>query len=939
MPVGNHPPLRALLISLAALAIPVAGAFWVPGALQDYEALLWMLAVVPAFLLAYYKAWRGAAVALAAAMAVVSVTYAVTQVVGRPMPDLMLAVLIIVIGMSLGIGALADRLQRDAGQERSGFTDPATGLPNRAHAELHLETEFNTVAGRALSVVLFGVDNLKGYSTRHGAIVGDEVLRMIAEVLKKTTRRMNLSARYAEDEFLCVLSAADEEGAVAFVKRFMQTLQDFAGERPLPPLSGGIAAVKPAMKTHHDLLTAARTALKQARKEGRGRIRVHGRPLNLPVNLQTAPTEARAETQPAQADARTAMPEGRGRGRRVLIVAEETPLRVLLWRYLNDHGFEVTQASNIVDGVQQLVTEYDLLFTDISLHEGIGTELVRAAKARWPSIQVVGLVPETAGDLVIETLNAGVDRYLVTPLDLPRVRQHITELLERRDRLVASVLESRQLTMEYEARTQDAVKALRQTEEEYRSIVRSVHEIVFRTDVDGNFTFLNEAWREVTGYAVEPTLGRAAGDYVHPDDRAEFISTMRALATGEREHARAELCMLAHDGSTRWLELRARRAFDADSNVLGVAGTLEDVTARRQAAEALRRSEAASRGLLAALPDEVMLISRSGVVLDQGATGEGKTRPRQVGVTIDQVFPANVVARMQPLIEAALETGAVQVHDYAVLSDGQPRELELRLAPSSEDAVVAVVRDITHRVQLEEQLRQSQKLEAIGRLAAGLAHDFNNLLTVIQGNAHLLTDEAQSRQAKEYLEQIDMAAERGATLVRQLLAFGRRQVLQPATVNLNSLVEETRAMLTRLIGEHITLETELDPEIGLISADPGQIEQVLVNLAVNARDVMGESGRLRITTRNHALAIHGATAAAVDDAVLLTVSDNGPGMDAETLELVFEPFFTTKGLASASGLGLATVYGIVRQSGGTISVTSEPGQGTSFEIAFPRIDT
>ncbi|HET9441592.1 MAG TPA: PAS domain S-box protein [Longimicrobiales bacterium] len=939
MPVGNHPPLRALLISLAALAIPVAGAFWVPGALQDYEALLWMLAVVPAFLLAYYKAWRGAAVALAAAMAVVSVTYAVTQVVGRPMPDLMLAVLIIVIGMSLGIGALADRLQRAAGGERSGFTDPATGLPNRAHAELHLETEFSTVAGRTLSVVLFGVDNLKGYSTRHGAIVGDEVLRMIAEVLKKTTRRMNLSARYAEDEFLCVLSAADEEGAVAFVKRFMQTLQDFAGERPLPPLSGGIAAVKPAMKTHHELLTAARTALKQARKEGRGRIRVHGRPLNLPVNLQTAPIESKVETLPGQPDARIVMPEGRGRGRRVLIVAEETPLRVLLWRYLNDHGFDVTQASNIVDGVQLLATEYDLLFTDISLNEGIGTELVRAAKVRWPSIQVVGLVPETAGDLVIETLNAGVDRYLVTPLDLPRVRQHITELLERRDRLVASVLESRQLTMEYEARAQDAVTALRQTEEEYRTIVRSVHEVVFRTDVDGNFTFLNEAWRDVTGYAVESTLGRAAADYVHPDDRAEFISTMRALATGERAHARAELCMRAHDGSSRWLELRARRAFDADSNVLGVAGTLEDVTARRQAAEALRRSEAASRGLLAALPDEVMLISRTGVVLDQGPGAEGKTKSGQVGVGIDQVFPATVVAGVQPLIDAALETGAVQVFDYTVLSDGQVRELELRLAPSGEDAVVAVVRDITHRVQLEEQLRQSQKLEAIGRLAGGLAHDFNNLLTVIQGNAHLLSDEAQSRQAQEYLQQVDMAAERGATLVRQLLAFGRRQVLQPATVNLNALVEETRSMLTRLIGEHITLETELDPEIGLISADPGQVEQVLVNLAVNAREVIGESGRLRITTRNHALAIHGGTGASVDDVVLLTVTDNGPGMDAETLELVFEPFFTTKGLASASGLGLATVYGIVRQSGGTISVSSEPGQGTSFEIAFPRIDT
>ncbi|HEX6007084.1 MAG TPA: GGDEF domain-containing protein, partial [Burkholderiales bacterium] len=187
-----------------------------PGALQDYEALLWMLAVVPAFLLAYYKAWRGAAVALAAAMAVVSVTYAVTQILVRPMPELMLPVLVILIAISLGVGALAERLHRDAGHESAGgFTDPATGLPNRAHADLHLESEFKSSAGRSFAVVLFDVDNFKGFNSRHGAIAGDEVLRMVAEVLKKMTRRMNLSARYAEDEFLAVLSGADEEGAIA----------------------------------------------------------------------------------------------------------------------------------------------------------------------------------------------------------------------------------------------------------------------------------------------------------------------------------------------------------------------------------------------------------------------------------------------------------------------------------------------------------------------------------------------------------------------------------------------------------------------------------------------------------------------------------------------------------------------------------------------------
>jgi PAS domain S-box-containing protein len=615
-------------------------------------------------------------------------------------------------------------------------------------------------------------------------------------------------------------------------------------------------------------------------------------------------------------------------------------VRALLARYLTDHGFNVAQTSNVVDGMQSLTVEYDLLFTDISLQEGIGAELVRAGRLRWPTMQIIGLVQQTEGELLIETLNAGVDRYLVTPLDLPKVRQHITELLARRDRLVASVLESRQLTLEFQARTTEAVNALRQTEEEYRAIVRTVHEVIFRTDLHGVFTFLNDAWQEVTGNAAEASVGRAAADFVHAEDRAEFAEALRAVVGGERDNVRGELRINNTRGQTRWLELRARRLFDAHSNLSGVTGTLEDITAHKQAQEALRRSEAASRGLLAALPDAVLRLSRNGLVLGQEGAAVGWDRPQPVaGETVEQVFPAPEANVIRELIDRAFITNEVQVHEYQVAVGEQVIEFEVRLAATSDDAVVAIIRNITDRKSLEEQLRQSQKLEAIGRLAGGLAHDFNNLLTVVQGNAHLLDDEMNGNDvALDYLRQISVAAERGATLVRQLLAFGRRQVMQPTVLNLNSLVERTRSMLSRLIGEHIMLEVDLDPELGLIKADPGQVEQILVNLAVNARDEMGKGGVLRISTRNGAMALHGATGGGdPEDVVLLTITDDGPGMDAATLERVFEPFFTTKGLAHASGLGLATVYGIVQQSGGTISVLSEPGQGTSFEIALPRL--
>ena len=936
MPAGKNPPFRALALSLAALAVPIGGAFWVPQALEDYEALLWILAVVPAFLLAYYKAWRGAASALAATMAAISVTYAITQATGRQLPELMLPIVGILIGLSLGIGALADRIYRKSGAlPTEGFTDPVTGLPNRTHAELHLAIEFAAARlGKSLSLVLFGVDQFKEFSARHGAIAGDEALRTLGDVLRRMNRRTNLAARLSEDEFICVLSNSDDDGTVAFVDRFHQTLHSMIGQRAFPTISAGVASAAPSMKRADDLLAAADSAMREARRDGPGRVRVHGRKLELQPGTPAAPASVKTP------DPRSVMPQGRGRGRKALIVAEQAPLRGLLARYLADHGFNVTQASNVVDGVQSLSNEYDLLFADISLHDSIGVELVRAAKLRWASIQVIGLVQPLQGELSIEVLNAGVDRYLVTPLDLQKVREHITDLLARRDRVAASLLQSRQLTMEFEARTQEAVKALRETEEEYRSFVRTVHEIIFRLDLEGNFSFLNHAWEEVTGFTASSSMGKSAAGFVHEKDRDNFNAVLRALTSGTRENARAELRMIGAENETRWLELRARRYFASDNSLAGVSGTLEDVTARRNAQEALRRSEAASRGLLAALPDEVLVLSREGAVLShEGGDSDRMNEQSAVGQTIEQVFPGAAARSIRQLMDQAFVDGAVQVHGYRLPDENGGREFEVRLAPSGEDAVVAVVRNVTQRKLLETQLRQSQKLEAIGRLAGGLAHDFNNLLTVIQGNAHLLEEESHNAVANEYVHQINAAAERGATLVKQLLAFGRRQALQPTTLDLNQLVERTRSMLSRLIGEQILLEIDLDSDAALVKADAGQIEQVLVNLAVNAREVMHEHGILRISTRNNALVRHGADdEAAPDHTVLLTVSDNGPGMDAETRERIFEPFFTTKGLAESSGLRLATVYGIIRQSGGAISVQSEPGQGTTFEIALPRAD-
>jgi PAS domain S-box-containing protein len=253
-----------------------------------------------------------------------------------------------------------------------------------------------------------------------------------------------------------------------------------------------------------------------------------------------------------------------------------------------------------------------------------------------------------------------------------------------------------------------------------------------------------------------------------------------------------------------------------------------------------------------------------------------------------------------------------------------------------------VMVDITERKQLEEQFQQAQKMEAVGRLAGGVAHDFNNLLTIITGYAQLLSGRLEAAEPlSQYVDEIQKAAGRAAGLTRRLLAFSRKQAIAPQVLDLNAAVANTEKMLQRLIGEDIELETVLQLGLGKVKADPAQIEQVLMNLAVNSRDAMPQGGKLMIETAN--VELDGAYAGrhiAVNPGpyVMLVVSDTGSGMDAETRARIFEPFFTTKEIGKGTGLGLATVYGIVKQSGGNIWVYSEPGRGSTFKIYLPRVE-
>jgi two-component system cell cycle sensor histidine kinase/response regulator CckA len=483
--------------------------------------------------------------------------------------------------------------------------------------------------------------------------------------------------------------------------------------------------------------------------------------------------------------------------------------------------------------------------------------------------------------------------------------------------------------------------AARQAEENYRSIFDNAVEGIFQSTPDGQFISVNPAMAMMHGFASPTEMLEQVTDirqqlYVDPEQRDD-----RQKLMARQGFVKGFECQVYKKGDGKlWVSQSARVVADDQGNVIYYEGFVQDITERKEAEEL-------SRHLITAAPIGIYIIQDGKFQVVNRWFDEITSLSRE---ELARVNPAELVHpddRYEVEKKAALMLGGLSStpYEYRVLGKGgQVKWIMETVTPASylgKEAILGFSMDITGHKELEKQLLQAQKMEAVGRLAGGVAHDFNNMLGAIIGyNEMMMKRLDRGEQVYHYGEEIRKAADRAAMLTRQLLAFSRKQVLQPQRLNLNIVINDLEKMLRRLIGEDIELVLNLDPTVAAIRADSGQMEQVLLNLAVNARDAMPQGGKLIISTGNvhlRAAVVREQADFAPGPYVLLTVSDDGLGMSTETLDHIFEPFFTTKALGSGTGLGLSTVYGIVRQSGGFIEVSSEPGLGTSFKIYLPIV--
>ncbi len=556
-----------------------------------------------------------------------------------------------------------------------------------------------------------------------------------------------------------------------------------------------------------------------------------------------------------------------------------------------------------------------------------GAAVLRAVKERRPDCPVILFAARARAGKGVATARAGFDDFVPkSPRSYGRLAASIQGALERLQR----------------------AGPRREEERRYRKLFDEAPVGMFRSTPAGQFLDVNPALVRILGYPDRESLlaENAEALYVDLEDRRRW----REVAESQGEVRNYELRLRRRDGGVVWTRNYARAVRDDAGATACYEGVVVDITDSRLSEEALRESEERYRVVAETAADGIITIDEhSRILFVNGAAQRifGYAGDELVGQPLTLLMPPELHDRHRAGLRRYAETGVRGMPWEGMRLPGRHksgRELALEVSlgehlKAGRRTITGIVRDVTERRRLEEQLRQSQKMEAVGRLAGGVAHDFNNLLTVIMGHGELVLGRAGLDEAsRRDLEEIGKAAARAGMLTRRLLAFSRRQVVRPRVLELNDVVADMEKLLRRLIGEDVELLTELDPAAGRILADPGQLEQVLMNLAVNARDAMPQGGRLVVRTAAAQLepACAGALGLRPGRYARLAVSDSGTGMDEQVRARLFEPFFTTKEPGKGTGLGLSTVYGIVSQFGGAIQVESAPGRGSEFIIYLPQ---
>lgn len=527
-----------------------------------------------------------------------------------------------------------------------------------------------------------------------------------------------------------------------------------------------------------------------------------------------------------------------------------------------------------------------------------------------------------------------------------------TPIRDADGKIAGVVLVFRDVTHQRQANTvfrESGREDLLASEKRFRLLVDGVKDYaIFALDYNGMVVSWNSGAERINGYQANEIIGRHFSVF-YPEEGLKKNKPVRELriakSVGRFEE---EGWRVRKDGSQFWASVVLTALHDVQGNLIGFSKITRDLSERRRSEEKLRQSEdkfsKAFRSSPLAVTISTQQEGRYIDVNDAFLRITGRTREKVVGRTALEVNMWSNPEDRGRMLQELNRTGRLRAFETAFNSSGAGRrEVQIFAEPIELDGIpciVAVTEDLTDTRRREALYLQGQKIEATGRLAGGIAHDFNNVLNVILGYCELLLQQVQPMDgSRNHIEQIEIAASRASELTRQLLAFGRRQVLQAKVLNLNSTVNEMRGMLSRLIGEDIEINTSLAEFVWPVKADPTQVVQIVMNLVVNARDAMPAGGQLTIETHNVQLdadCIHTHPEAASGDYVCLSVTDTGFGMDQETAVRIFEPFFTTKELGKGTGLGLSTVYGIVKQSRGFIWVYSEPGHGTAFKVYFPR---